>query len=262
MKTHQTLFVLFLILALTGCTQPTAAPTPHPTTALPPSPIPSATRTPTLPPPTETAAPVPSATILPVLAPTLTPENPLPVPLGWLAFVDFPSGLANINIARTDGRGARTIVESVTFPEELFWSPDGQWIATVGHTDWESGPNAIYLARPDGSNTFRLTSTSISGMINGISWSPDGRFLVYSQISDWQSRWDLYVVQVSTGDIQQLTNTPTIAEWKPVFSPDGNKIAFFSMADGSSDAYLMAIDANGENIMKWVDDPMINGAIY
>jgi len=71
MKHRKILLVLFLIFALTGCTQPTAAPTPLPTTAAPPSPMPSATHTPALPPPTATDPPTPTVTIF--FTPTPTP---------------------------------------------------------------------------------------------------------------------------------------------------------------------------------------------
>ncbi|MGY6696076.1 MAG: Tol-Pal system beta propeller repeat protein TolB [Roseinatronobacter sp.] len=71
-------------------------------------------------------------------------------------------------------------------------------------------------------------------------FSPDGQSLVFSAARGGNT--DLYRLVLSTGQMQQLTSSPSIAT-SPSFSPDGRFIAFESDRSGTSQIYVMP--ANG-----------------
>ena len=50
----------------------------------------------------------------------------------------------------------------------------------------------------------------------------------------------------------RLTNGPG-ADWSPIWSPDGARIAFESQRDGNWDIYL--VDADGSGLTRLTDNP-------
>jgi dipeptidyl aminopeptidase/acylaminoacyl peptidase len=67
-----------------------------------------------------------------------------------------------------------------------------------------------------------------------IAWSPDGKWLCYAtkDVAEEQSSTDseLRLVDVASGDTQTITTSLKGYDLNPVWSPDGSKIAFASMA--------------------------------
>ena len=57
------------------------------------------------------------------------------------------------------------------------------------------------------------------------SWSPDGSRIAY--VSDKDGKADVWVMNVSTGASERVTDTSTPANM-PVWSPDGNRLAYFT----------------------------------
>ncbi len=65
-------------------------------------------------------------------------------------------------------------------------------------------------------------------------FSPDGRSLLITAdigMADPQGQ-DQYVLDVVTGAVRNLNNTPRIRDEHGVFSPDGEKVLFISRTDG------------------------------
>jgi Tol biopolymer transport system component len=81
----------------------------------------------------------------------------------------------------------------------------------------------IVLTRPDFSSLKRVAKTP--NWIAFGSWSPDGNTIVFTQTTatEAESMVDLYTLNIHTGDIRQLTDTPRIAEHAAVYSPDEKK---------------------------------------
>ena len=74
--------------------------------------------------------------------------------------------------------------------------------------------------------------------------SPDGESIAFA--SNRNGFWDLYLLDLSTGDITQLTDTPEY-EGSPTWSPDGSFIAFESY-----------INENLEIVIGSAEDPLDN----
>jgi Tol biopolymer transport system component len=113
------------------------------------------------------------------------------------------------------------IVGVVPGPE---WSPDGSKKAYREY----SGP--VVKTNADGSGrtvVYDLAAHGYSG-IRGLSWSADGTELVLAPFTG-TGKSDLIVVSADGSQERSLTNTPTVSEAFPEWSPDGSK----SMWEGS-----------------------------
>ena len=90
--------------------------------------------------------------------------------------------------------------------------------------------------------TLTLAITMISGMaqerplwMRFCAISPNGQTIVFSY------KGDLYTVPVTGGTAHQLTTNPAY-DAHPIWSPDGNKIAFASTREGQFDVYVVDKD--------------------
>lgn len=72
--------------------------------------------------------------------------------------------------------------------------------------------------------------------------APDGTTLVFQ--GDFDGRWQLYTLDVESGQIERLT-TSTMDDTHPAVSPDGQWVTFISNEPGNDDVYLIEL-ATGE----------------
>lgn len=90
-----------------------------------------------------------------------------------------------------------------------YFSPDGKKLAFVSAE--ADGKTDIWLMNPDGSSKKRLTVMEETHEYFP-SWSPDGKHIVFSAVREYGSRlsgdWALYVVEVNTGKVSLLLDTP------------------------------------------------------
>lgn len=116
-------------------------------------------------------------------------------------------------------------VVTLSFGESPAWSPNSDLIAHRGCDD--SGNNCgLWLMDSAGGN--RRALTTVAGD-NRPAWSPDGRSVVF--MSDRDGGQDIYRVDVSTGQVTRLTDSPAL-DALPTVSPDGQWVAFLSNREG------------------------------
>ena len=88
-------------------------------------------------------------------------------------------------------------------------------------------------ARPVMAGSFLVFSSQLS---------PDGRFIA---VTNRGGQEDLFVVEVATGEIRQLTNDPA-RDRGAVWSPDGGKIYFYSQRDAPMyEVFVIGADGSG-----------------
>ena len=70
-------------------------------------------------------------------------------------------------------------------------------------------------------------------------WSPDGARIAFS--SDRSGNYDVWVLEVSSGTVSQVTRSPANEYW-PAWSPSGTEIAFVSTRTPDPGIYAAALD--------------------
>ncbi|MFA6110279.1 MAG: leucine-rich repeat domain-containing protein [Candidatus Latescibacterota bacterium] len=73
--------------------------------------------------------------------------------------------------------------------------------------------------------------------------------------SDREGVLDIYVVDVDGSHLVNLTRGSAGNNWEPVWSPDWTRIAFTSDREGGFAPHLYAMDADGSNLTRLVDEP-------
>jgi dipeptidyl aminopeptidase/acylaminoacyl peptidase len=104
---------------------------------------------------------------------------------------------------------------------ESDWSPDGKQVVFISNI---TGRNNIWIVPAEGGWPSQLTVSNQRQ--TNVTWSPNGRWIAYTSDYDGNEQWDLFVVSPGNGQVTNLTNTPEISEEGPMWSPDGNMLAY------------------------------------
>ena len=171
-----------------------------------------------------------------------------------------------IYVMDADGRNQQNLTNNLSDDSSPSWSPDGKRIAfdsnREGRFNWE-----IYVIDADGGNLQRITNNpDDDGWPDDRypSWSPDGKRIVFSARREehvenkFAVTYEIYVMDVDGGNQHRLTNNRN-NELSPVWSPDGERIAFGSDRKGdwqNFDIYVM--DADGGNQHRLTNNRIID----
>jgi len=118
------------------------------------------------------------------------------------------------------------------------WSPDGRFIASVSY---QSGPANVWLTDVTTKKSRPAAAVS-DGPQLWPRWSPDARQILYLADKGGDEMYDIYLIDLGTGRIRNLTQTPGHAETCAGWSPDGREIVFSSRAKESSSGEIAVID--------------------
>ena len=132
--------------------------------------------------------------------PDVSPATPLIVftgkrMMGWDVAV-YNSETAEVKFLEDEGKSCRAR-----------FSPDGKRLAYVSST--ADGKGDIWIMNPDGTGKTRITHRDETYDYFP-SWSPDGRFIVFNSSTehDHEADWQLWVVEVETGKLYRLYDSP------------------------------------------------------
>jgi Tol biopolymer transport system component len=148
------------------------------------------------------------------------------------------------------------------------YSPNGNRLV-VTRTNDDNTIHEIDTVKLDGSGLKRLTPPGMDdfNFCNG-SWSPQGNQIVFSaHVPNLANHSSVWVVHFDGSGLRQLpiagpcggpTSDPsTYGCFNPVWSPDGQKIAFGrNQDDGQRDLYT--VNANGSGLFQVTNTPDIN----
>jgi Tol biopolymer transport system component len=161
-----------------------------------------------------------------------------------LAVVDVAGDVIK-RIDRHDGAAVTVTKQKQILAGMPSVSPDGQWIAFAGQTNfgqtYDEGRNSIWLLRNTG-ELRRLEEPPNQGRTPA--WSPDGQWLAFE--SDREEREgpnDLYAVFIINREGTGLRRV-TPYEWDanhPAWSPDGKRLVFSALQTKGRNARGIAI---------------------
>ena len=128
------------------------------------------------------------------------------------------------------------------------WSPDGESIAftrQVIDANGQPGFPHVYLVSPDGSDLRQVTRGDAFDI--GPAWSPDGeRLLIGRSVAETPT--DLFTIRLDGSGVTQLTDDPRTHDDLGSFSPDGERIAYTSVAE-QEDIWIMSADGSGKKLL-------------
>ncbi|HMG72788.1 MAG TPA: Ig-like domain-containing protein [Pyrinomonadaceae bacterium] len=158
-----------------------------------------------------------------------------------------PAGTYTLTAKATDNIGASMTSNSVT----ITVTPNSVAIGKIAFASNRDGCAQIYLMNTDGTGQTCLSN----GASNDESpkWSPDNSHIVFQSDRDFESNtdnpiygMDIYVMNWDGSAPTRLTYA-AYDDGAPVWSPDGNKIAFQSFRNGvNSQIYVMNADGSGQ----------------
>jgi Tol biopolymer transport system component len=157
---------------------------------------------------------------------------------------DGPVGSA-IMRADTDESGAvlriTSVVDGTAKNFHARPSPDGRSIAFDSDRD---GERAVYVADSNGSNVRRVSGEGFAAVP---SWSPDGTRLTFVRAEAARPNvWNLWVLDLDSGDTRRLTSHRYGQPWGAAWFPDGERIAY-----SHEDRLIVRdLDGQGERIFK------------
>ena len=122
------------------------------------------------------------------------------------------------------------------------WAPDGRTIAFVA----KRGPKDIILLwdlyEKRLRNTLQFDRLEV---IESLTWDPESRRLAFVGIGYAQA--DIYVVDVGTGGLSQLTGTPQRDDY-PAWSPDGTQLAFSAKQSNQFDIRIYDLESGQSRV--------------
>ncbi len=170
--------------------------------------------------------------------------GPTPVPLFDDA-PEFPAAAPRpeLYVMNADGSGQTRLTFNFFFDGNPTWSPDGERIVFQSRSD---GDHELFIINVDGSGLTKLTDNDYADIFPA--WSPDGRFIAFSsnrpktefgkELSEAARRnfrtifatgpvdMDIYIMSPDGGDTYNWTQTSSLWDSGPSWSPDGTWIAF------------------------------------
>jgi Tol biopolymer transport system component/DNA-binding winged helix-turn-helix (wHTH) protein len=144
----------------------------------------------------------------------------------------------SIYVKLIGGEESLRLTQQASIDFNPVWSPDGRYIAFCRILKDETG---IYVIPALGGAERRMRKTlwdeqdfyEALGAAGRLSWSPDGKLLAFSdRVSGNEPVSSIFLLSLESQEIRRLTSPPRWSDFDPVFSPDGQTLAFARRGTG------------------------------
>ena len=180
----------------------------------------------------------------------------------------FPPALAPAGDVAGSADGQRLAAASVVGNEQLIvvGKHDGTNVTAVPGTENGLDPTfspdgqTLAFARGGRIRTIPVTGGNATAVgptiddLHGLDWSPDGTQIVFVTGREDDGDADLGVLDVASGDVKALTDTPNSNEEHPSWSPDGTRIVFQSSIVDSPHGVVRTMADDGTDIRTFTSD--------
>ena len=167
-------------------------------------------------------------------------------------------------LAESEGRLVHQIIaDPNSYLSFARWSPDGKKVAFIKIPD-SSTPftvGELWVMDADGANAHRLAEAD-AGHGFAAAWSPEGRQIAFvarenpnDVLADQSAdalQSNIYIADVQDGTTRPLTNFQNARTETPVWSPDGNKVAFTVVMNDKMYAYTADM-ASGKSTQLYTE---------
>lgn len=135
------------------------------------------------------------------------------------------------------------------------WSPDGTQIAFLRGPGTASRGHGLFVMNADGSGIRMLQEEGFNA--SGVAWSPDGHSIAAPRFPTSE----LVRVDVATGAIG-ASLTPGSSGSSPAWSPDGRTLAYSRSATGWIGSEIILANGDGSNPRSLTSPPASNNIVW
>ena len=120
-------------------------------------------------------------------------------------------------------------------------TPSSEWIT---YTSNQNGNRDIFLLNIDTGDKIGVITDASHDKVG--TWSPDGRYLAFESNRGSTTNYQVYLYDSQGRKTVPLTELADCSNWAPAWSPDGEKIVFYSNCDNHQrDIYIMNQNGSG-----------------
>ncbi|MFC2172805.1 S9 family peptidase [Acidobacteriota bacterium] len=156
-------------------------------------------------------------------------------------------------------KGRIPLEELASLPTFYFVQPSNDRKRVAFYWD-KSGRMELYIADlPDGEPRQASHGEVPKSLRAGFIWSREDHQIVFAKDVNGNEQHDLWAIDVQTGEVTQLTNTPKAQEYPAQFSPDGKWLSMLSNRDGQLNLYKLRPDGSEVTALTRFANPVYAG---
>lgn len=169
-----------------------------------------------------------------------------------MIFSSERDGNEEIYIMDAYGNNQKRLTDNNTPDYHHRWSPDSKHIVYVANED---GNQEIYIMDSNGENKTNITNSEGNEMFP--CWSPNGKTILFCAQDN--EDWKIYEMDIN-GENKKKRTEYTGPNWElyPQFSPNGEKIAYFTHEPESKIRNIFVMDHTGKNQIQLTNSDFVD----
>ena len=174
----------------------------------------------------------------------------------WVAFVSDRDGNEELYRVRSDGTQLERLTDHPERDIHPYFSPDGKYL--LFNSTRGNGSLDVYRLDLATRELLRVTDSPMQETC--ARYSPDMRHIVMLR-NDMYSD-DIGIMNVETGEMANLTNTPMVIDGWPMYSADGLWIYYSTMSSGQHSIHRVHPDGSGDQTLTSAAPGEEDGRVY